>query len=61
MPEPISPVKKLMNPVEASEYLGVHIVTIYRLLKGKKIPAFKVGSQWRFKQDELDQFFATMK
>jgi excisionase family DNA binding protein len=36
------------------QYLGFHLVTIYRLLKKQEIPATKIGGQWRFKKDVLD-------
>jgi excisionase family DNA binding protein len=33
---------------EVADYLHVSRATIYRLLKRNEIPAFKVGSDWRF-------------
>ena len=45
---------QIMTPKEAAKYLGFHLVTIYRLLKKKEIPATKIGGQWRFKKDVLD-------
>lgn len=45
---------QIMTPKEAAKYLGFHLVTIYRLLKKKEIPAVKIGGQWRFKKDILD-------
>jgi len=40
------------NPVltvkEVAAYLRVHQSTIYRLLKAQQLPAFRVGSDWRF-------------
>jgi excisionase family DNA binding protein len=46
------------NPVmtvrELADYLRVHPSTIYRLLKQKRIPAFKVGSDWRFDRKCID-------
>ena len=27
--------------------------TVYRLLKGHKLPAFQVGSDWRFNREEI--------
>ena len=45
---------QIMTPKEAAKYLGFHLVTIYRLLKKKAIPAVKIGGQWRFKKDVLD-------
>ena len=45
---------QIMTPKEASKYLGFHLVTLYRLLKKREIPATKIGGQWRFKKDILD-------
>ncbi|MBI3306603.1 MAG: helix-turn-helix domain-containing protein [Candidatus Omnitrophica bacterium] len=45
---------QIMTPKEAAKYLGFHLVTIYRLLKKRDIPATKIGGQWRFKKDVLD-------
>jgi excisionase family DNA binding protein len=45
---------QIMTPPEAAKYLGIHIVTLYRLLEKGGIPGFKVGGQWRFKKDLLD-------
>jgi excisionase family DNA binding protein len=41
---------------EVSEYLRVHPTTIYRLLRRKQLPAFRVGSEWRFSQDTIDRW-----
>ncbi len=45
---------QIMTPKEAAKYLGLHLITIYRLIKKGKLPGFKVGGQWRFKKDILD-------
>ena len=37
-----------------AEYLDVSTVTIYRWLEKGKIPAHRVGKQWRFKSSEID-------
>jgi excisionase family DNA binding protein len=29
---------------------------VYRLLKNRRIPAFKVGSDWRFNQESIEQW-----
>jgi excisionase family DNA binding protein len=31
-------------------------MTVYRLLKEKKLPGFKVGGQWRTKKEVLDNY-----
>jgi excisionase family DNA binding protein len=41
---------------EVAEYLRVHPTTIYRLLKKHKIPAFKIGSDWRFNLASIDRW-----
>lgn len=47
---------QIMMSKEAAKYLGFHLVTIYRLLKKQEIPATKIGGQWRFKKDILDEW-----
>lgn len=37
-------------------YLRCHPSTIYRLLKLGKLPAFKVGADWRFNLEEIDKW-----
>jgi excisionase family DNA binding protein len=37
-------------------YLNVHPSTIYRLLKRKQLPAFRVGSDWRFRVESVDRW-----
>ena len=39
---------------QIARYLNVDKFTVYRLITQKKIPAFKVGNQWRFKQEMID-------
>jgi excisionase family DNA binding protein len=41
---------------EVSEYLRVHPTTIYRLLRERRLPAFRVGSEWRFNIDAIDHW-----
>jgi excisionase family DNA binding protein len=48
----------VMTSVEAAEYLKMHVKTVCRLAKEKKIPAKKVGSEWRFLKSVLDKWLA---
>jgi excisionase family DNA binding protein len=41
---------------EVARYLRVHQSTVYRLLKKKELPAFKVGSDWRFNVESIDHW-----
>ena len=43
---------------EVAEYLKVTERTIYRLAAAKKIPGFKVGGMWRFRQSDIDAWIA---
>ena len=45
---------KVLTVGELSDYLRVHRSTIYRLLKKGQLPAFKIGSDWRFTTDDPD-------
>ena len=47
---------KVLTVGELSDYLRVHRSTIYRLLKKGQLPAFKIGSDWRFTTDAIDQW-----
>lgn len=42
--------ENLLTTEQLARYLRVDKFTIYRLVTQKKIPAFKVGNQWRFKK-----------
>ena len=43
-----------LTTVEVLEYLHVHHRTLYRLIKAGRIPAVRVGRQWRFRKRDLD-------
>ena len=45
---------QLMTVQEVAAYLRVTEKTIYRLLKRGRIPATKVGHQWRFDKSSID-------
>jgi len=43
-----------MTLEEVATYLRVHPSTVYRMAKNHAIPAFKIGSDWRFNQESID-------
>jgi len=45
-----------MTVRELADYLRIHPSTIYRLLKQKRIPAFKFGREWRFNRETIDRW-----
>jgi excisionase family DNA binding protein len=52
---------KLMILEEVAEYLRLSKDTIYRMAHTAKIPASKVGNQWRFRKEDLDQWIERNK
>jgi len=45
---------------EVADYLKMRQQTVYRLVKQKRIPALKIGGQWKVKQQHLDKMFDDM-
>jgi excisionase family DNA binding protein len=45
-----------MNIKEAASYLRLNYMTVYKLAQKRRLPAFKVGGNWRFKRDILDNW-----
>jgi excisionase family DNA binding protein len=50
------PTDQILTVPMLAEYLLCHPSTIYRLLKNKRIPGFRVGSDWRFRRSAIDQW-----
>ena len=48
----------ILTVEEVAKLLHLHPITVYRLVKKGKLPAFKVGSRWRFRQNELEAWMA---
>jgi len=46
--------KRVMNIKEVAGFLGVHTSTIYKYAQQGTIPAFKIGSDWRFSRKHID-------
>jgi excisionase family DNA binding protein len=49
---------KVLTVKQVSELLQVHRSTVYKLLKEGRIPAFKIGSDWRFSTDLIMRWMA---
>ncbi len=45
---------RILTLREAATYLQLGVPTIYRLAQAARIPASKVGGQWRFRREVLD-------
>ncbi|MBV8773650.1 MAG: helix-turn-helix domain-containing protein [Deltaproteobacteria bacterium] len=49
---------RILTLENVAQYLRVHPSTIYRLLKKRQLPAFKVGRDWRFNLESIDRWRA---
>ncbi len=50
MPNPILTISEL------SKYLHIHRATIYRMLREGRLPGFRIGSDWRFSLEAIEQW-----
>ena len=41
---------------ELAQYLKAKPITIYKHVEQGRIPAFKLGSHWRFKKETIDRW-----
>jgi excisionase family DNA binding protein len=51
-----APKSELMTVTETCRYLKIAPRTLYRYLRNRKIPAFKLGKEWRFVRSDLEQW-----
>jgi excisionase family DNA binding protein len=50
-------VDEIMNIEEVAKYLKLKPQTIYTWAQNGKIPAVKLGKEWRFKKSVIDKWF----
>jgi len=50
-------VDEIMNIEEVAKYLKLKPQTIYNWAQNGKIPAVKLGKEWRFKKSVIDKWF----
>ncbi len=48
---------EIMNIEEVARYLKMKPQTIYTWAQNGKIPAAKIGKEWRFRKDIIDSWF----
>lgn len=51
----------LMTLEEVAAYLRLSKDTVYRMAQTGKIPASKVGNQWRFRREEVEAWLEQHK
>lgn len=47
---------RVLTLEEVAELLRVHRSTVYRLLRKREIPAFKMGADWRFNEASIESW-----
>jgi len=48
--------KKWLTLEQIADYLQMSSSSIYKMAQAGKIPAYKIGRQWRFKIEEIDKW-----
>ena len=43
---------------DVAKRFGINVTTVYRLVQQGKLPAFKVGNQWRVSEIRLEEWVA---
>ncbi len=46
---------KILGVSQLAKFFGVSEQTIWRWCKSGKMPAFKIGSQWKIRQSDLNR------
>ena len=52
---------KWLTLEQIAEYLQMSESSIYKMAQSGKIPAYKVGRQWRFKKEDIDKWVRAKK
>ncbi len=48
--------KVIMTAKEVAAYLHIHPLTVHRYAREGKIPAFKIGTDWRFHKRYIERW-----
>jgi excisionase family DNA binding protein len=43
---------------EVAQYLRMSETKVYRLVKCRQLPVFRIGKSWRFRKDLLDEWLS---
>lgn len=45
-----------MEAKEVAEFLHLHLFTVHKLARQGKLPAFKIGNDWRFRRSSIENW-----
>jgi len=54
------PTPEILTIPEMADYLRVHKLTLYRLIKAGKVPSFKIGSDYRFMRSAIEAWIKSL-
>ena len=54
---PKMPMNEVLTVAEVAAFLRVNRSTVYKLIRRGELPAFKVGSDWRFNRTQIEELF----
>ena len=49
---------EVLTVKEVCKILRVHPTTVYKLTRQGRIPSFRVGTEWRFRADQIERWMA---
>ena len=52
---------KWMTVKDVAKYLQLSTDMVYKMAQQGKIPASKIGTQWRFKREEIDNWVMSQR
>ncbi len=52
----MSKLKEILTAKEVAEYLNIHPLTVHKYAREGKIPAFKLGMDWRFHKKFIERW-----
>ena len=48
--------KEILTAKEVADYLHIHPLTVHRYAREGRIPAFKIGTDWRFHRKYIEKW-----
>lgn len=48
--------KEIMTTKDVADYLSIHPLTVHKYARNGAIPAFKIGTDWRFQKKSIDKW-----
>lgn len=54
-------VDRWMTVEDVAQYLQLSMDMIYKMAQQGKLPASKIGAQWRFKREEVDKWVKSQR